>query len=145
MTPEERYAHLVATDPYWALQDARRKAEEAIRTAYKAGDRSTPQLLAIQEVVEGVDDLKTRINEAVSLEEWQVCYDLADTGLYEKAKVVEWRDPLNLMFLTDTRRWCDEAMDWLKDSSTKGNCSESVEQAKEWALGALGYFEKGMF
>lgn len=179
MTPQEHYAYLVATDPEWAaaaaVAEARRKAASELRIAYVAGDRSTPQLLAMQEVVEGVADLKAKIAAAATVEEFQACYDLADEGLYRKADKFEWRDSMNAMFLTDTRTWCEEAIAWLQ--WTLGNpaaaaahaaavaaeeagdysgpssydlglphlSTGSLEEARAWALRAITSFETGMF
>lgn len=177
MTPQERYAYLVATDPAWAALAARRQAGRELRAAYLAGDRSTPDLLAIQEVVDGVADLKAKITAAATVEEFQACYDMADEGLYRKAEALDnvWVDEVGMIFLTDTRTWCKEAIAWIQwalgdpwaaaayaaalareeagdydgpSSYYLGLAtmsSESLEEARRWALRALKYFEEGMF
>lgn len=164
-----------------------KRAKTALFAAYKAGDRSTPQLQAIQVVQDGVKDLKAKIEDAISVNDFKVCRDIAAYDLYEKADLIEeWADPLASMFITDTLRWCTEASEWLEwdaanpelaarnayeiarwnactnpDSDAEsvestdsmfeyeakgpeGLCTESAEQAREWALRSLQAFETSM-
>jgi hypothetical protein len=114
MTREERYEHLVATDPMWTAYDAKRTSDKDLREAYKAGAWATPQLLAIDEVVKGVAALKARIAAAKTVEEFDACAAIADKELYEKADAFEWRDPMAMFFLTDCRTYLWEASRWIK-------------------------------
>jgi hypothetical protein len=107
-------AKIPVNEGFVAAYEVKRKAEKALRDAYQAGDRSTPQLLAMHEVVEGVAALKARLEAATTAEEFQACADLANVELYEKASAFEWADPVGMFFMTDCRNYAQEAVEWFK-------------------------------
>lgn len=166
-TPEEKHARLMATEPAYAAAVQRRAAWRGIREAYKAGDRSTPELQAIHAVMTEADDLKARLTAASTIAEFQACADIADVSLYEKADALEWRDDMAGFFLTDTRNWTTEAIKWLQwmeanpalaphvgelRDGPRGSVyrvgarelsTENLEEARQWALDALAAFVNG--
>jgi hypothetical protein len=109
---EARYAHLVATDPDWAAWDAKRKHGALIREAYKAGDRSTPELQAMQEVLDGMTALKARLTAATTVADFEACREVLQP-LDSKADDIEWSDPINGDFTYETERYIREAISWL--------------------------------
>jgi hypothetical protein len=127
----------------YAAAVARRAAWKEIRAAYKTGDRSTPDLLAIQAVMDEAADLKARLTAATTIAEFQACADIADVSLYEKADAIEWRDDMAGFFITDTRNWTTEAIKWLQGADPVSLCTEDLEEARKWALDALAAFVKG--
>jgi hypothetical protein len=173
MTPEERHAHQMATNPAYAAAVHRRAAWREIRAAYRAGDRSTPDLLAIQAVMDEADDLKARLTAATTVAEFQACVEIADVSLWTKAYALEWRDEMAGFFITDTRNWTMEAVKWLQWAADtdrvrayeaalaheedidyvgkydaykmlpQGLCTSNLEEARKWALDALAAFVKG--
>jgi hypothetical protein len=166
MTPEEKHAHQMATNPAYAAAVQRRAAWREIRAAYRAGDRSTPDLLAIQAVMDEADDLKARLTAATTVAEFQACVEIADVSLWTKADALEWRDEMAGFFITDTRNWTMEAVKWLQWAAENPAlaphagewrdrpdgrgvykvgppgeiCTENLEEARKWALGALNSF-----
>jgi hypothetical protein len=146
-----------------AARELERQEAAAVREAFLAGDRSLPQFGIIQEVMDGVKNLKEKIAAAKTKEEFKACYDIADVELYKKASRIEWNDCFAPMFLTDTCKWCSDAMEWIDllaahpeiatletfskewRTLTSRVGTESLEQACEWALGAIESFEKSMF
>lgn len=131
-----------------AAREEALRAQLAMFEQFKAGDRSTPQLQTIQVVVEGVNDLKARIIAAKTIEDFQTCYNIADKTLYDHIVLIEWIDPFAPMFMTDTRNWCNDAINWIKWTANPVDQpdfrTESLEEAREWALGALSSFEMSM-
>jgi hypothetical protein len=140
MTPEEKHAHQMATNPAYAAAVQRRAAWCEIRAAYKTGDRSTSDLQSIQTVMDEAADLKARLTAATTIAEFQACVEIADVSLYEKADALEWRDSMASMFITDTRNWTTEAIKWLQGADSVTLCTEDMEEARKWALDALDAF-----
>jgi hypothetical protein len=171
ISPQETYKRLVATDPRWAAYDAKLEADKALREKFKASPHEVP---TIQEVIERVADLKTRIAAASTAAAFKECAATAD-AIDEKADRIGWADENATMFLADTRMWCNDAADWLDwmdtcpseaaalstaiareaagdyssvfsdDLIPKHLTTSSLQDAHANALNALASFEKSMF